>query len=209
MDEENAFRRRRGVYLLPNLFTTAGLFAGFYAIVAALGGHYEMAAVATFAAMVMDNLDGRIARLTHAECIPACSTTPRGYGIVRHRPALIMYIWSLASLGKLGWLAAFSDIPRERLCAWRGSIPKSASPTGATSGACKPGSGGACGECSMAQRRLWIPRRADAGSGLILTRHGPADGQQRPLSQLQEPGLQGPGAVRHGIPRVLIFVPLP
>jgi CDP-diacylglycerol--serine O-phosphatidyltransferase len=108
MDEENAFRRRRGVYLLPNLFTTAGLFAGFYAIVAALAGHYEMAAVATFAAMVMDNLDGRIARLTHTQSAfgvqydSLADMVSFGIG-----PALIMYIWSLASLGKLGWLAAF------------------------------------------------------------------------------------------------------
>lgn len=59
--------RRRGIYLLPNLFTTAGLFAGFYAIVAAMAGHFEPAAIAVFVAMIFDGLDGRIARLTHTE----------------------------------------------------------------------------------------------------------------------------------------------
>ena len=59
--------RRRGIYLLPNLFTTAGLFAGFYAIVAAIAGHFQPAAIAVFVAMIMDGLDGRIARLTHTE----------------------------------------------------------------------------------------------------------------------------------------------
>jgi CDP-diacylglycerol--serine O-phosphatidyltransferase len=108
MDEENAYRRRRGVYLLPNLFTTAGLFAGFYAIVAALSSHYEMAAVAIFAALVMDNLDGRIARLTHTQSAFGVQYDSLAdmvsFGIA---PALVVYSWSLLSLGKLGWLAAF------------------------------------------------------------------------------------------------------
>src|SRR4030065_1384651 len=59
--------RRRGIYLLPNLFTTAALFAGFYAIVQAMNGNFEQSAVAIFIAMVMDGLDGRVARLTHTQ----------------------------------------------------------------------------------------------------------------------------------------------
>ena len=60
-------KRRRGIYLLPNLFTTAGLFAGFYGIVSAMNSHFESAAIAVFVAMVMDGLDGRIARLTNTQ----------------------------------------------------------------------------------------------------------------------------------------------
>lgn len=100
--------RQRGIYLLPNLFTTAALFAGFYAIVAAMKGRFETAAIAIFVAMVADGLDGRVARLTN-------TSTPFGaqydslsdlaaFGIA---PALVLYSWSLGSLGKLGWLAAF------------------------------------------------------------------------------------------------------
>ncbi len=67
MDEEQQGPRRRGIYLLPNLFTTAGLFAGFFAIVAAMSNRYESAAIAIFIAMIMDGIDGRVARLTHTQ----------------------------------------------------------------------------------------------------------------------------------------------
>lgn len=101
-------RRRRGIYLLPNLLTTAGLFAGFYAIVAAMNGRFEAAAVAIFIAMLMDGVDGRIARLTNtqsafgAEYDSLADMVSFGLG-----PALVIYEWSLHGLGKLGWLAAF------------------------------------------------------------------------------------------------------
>lgn len=100
--------RRRGVYLLPNLFTTAALFAGFYAIVAAMKGHFETAAVAVFIAMVLDGLDGRVARMTNtmsdfgAEYDSLSDMVSFGLA-----PALVMYEWSLHSMGKIGWLAAF------------------------------------------------------------------------------------------------------
>jgi len=99
---------RRGIYLLPNLFTTAALFAGFYAIVAAIGGRYEAAAVAVFVAMVLDGVDGRVARMTNtqsafgAEYDSLCDMV--SFGVA---PALVAFEWSLHSLGKLGWLAAF------------------------------------------------------------------------------------------------------
>src|SRR3569623_739862 len=88
-------KRRRGIYLLPNLFTTAGLIAGFYAIVAATNYRFEAAAIAIFVAMIMDSLAGRIARLTN---------TQSDFGLA---PSLVMYEWALSSFGKLGWLAAF------------------------------------------------------------------------------------------------------
>lgn len=98
----------RGVYLLPNLLTTGALFAGFYAVVAAMKGYFDTAAIAIFVAMLADGLDGRVARLTNTQ-------TPFGaqydslsdmvaFGIA---PALVIYSWSLFYLGKLGWLAAF------------------------------------------------------------------------------------------------------
>jgi len=107
--------RRRGIYLLPNLFTTAGLFSGFYAIVAAIAGKFEPAAIAVFAAMVFDSLDGRVARWTHTE-----SAFGKEYDSLSDMvsfglaPALVMFEWSLHSMtdygsawGKVGWMGAF------------------------------------------------------------------------------------------------------
>ncbi len=98
----------RGIYLLPNLFTTAALFAGFYAIVAAMGGRFEAAAVAVFIAMILDGLDGRVARLTNTQSEFGAEydslSDMVSFGLA---PALVMYEWSLHSMGKLGWLAAF------------------------------------------------------------------------------------------------------
>jgi CDP-diacylglycerol--serine O-phosphatidyltransferase len=100
--------RSRGIYLLPNLFTTAGLFAGFYAIVASMGGRFEAAAVAIFVAMFTDSMDGRIARLTNTQSdfgVEYDSLSDMiAFGLA---PALVVYIWALSSLGKIGWLAAF------------------------------------------------------------------------------------------------------
>jgi CDP-diacylglycerol--serine O-phosphatidyltransferase len=106
--EHKEVKRGRGIYLLPNLFTTAALFAGFYAIVAAMNGRFEAAAVAIFIAMFMDGMDGRIARLTHTQSefgVQYDSLSDMiAFGLA---PALVMYVWALGSLGKLGWLAAF------------------------------------------------------------------------------------------------------
>ena len=100
--------RRRGIYLLPNLFTTAALFAGFYAIVAAMHSHFEAAAIAIYVAMFLDGMDGRIARLTNTQTdfgVQYDSLSDlASFGLA---PALVIYQWSLSSLGKLGWLAAF------------------------------------------------------------------------------------------------------
>ncbi|MFT4824666.1 MAG: CDP-diacylglycerol--serine O-phosphatidyltransferase [Halioglobus sp.] len=100
--------RRQGIYLLPNLFTTCGLFAGFYAIVAAFRGDFESAPIAVFVAMVFDGLDGRIARLTNTaskfgEEYDSLADMV-SFGVA---PALVMFSWGLGDLGKLGWSAAF------------------------------------------------------------------------------------------------------
>jgi CDP-diacylglycerol--serine O-phosphatidyltransferase len=101
-------RRRRGIYILPSLFTTANLFAGFYAIVQAMNGSFEFAPLAIFIAMILDALDGRIARLTHTESDFGAQYDSLvdmvSFGLA---PALVMYEWALSGMGKLGWLAAF------------------------------------------------------------------------------------------------------
>jgi CDP-diacylglycerol---serine O-phosphatidyltransferase len=101
-------KRRRGIYLLPNLFTTSALFCGFYAIIAAINSRYEAAAIAMFVAMVLDGMDGRIARMTNTQSdfgVQYDSLSDLiSFGLA---PALVMYQWSLYGLGKLGWLAAF------------------------------------------------------------------------------------------------------
>ena len=113
--EQTVKKRRRGIYLLPNLITTAGLFAGFYGIVAATQGKFEQAAVAIFIAMILDALDGRVARMTNTQSeFGAEYDSLADMGSFGLAPALVMYEWSLSSLvnvsfplGKLGWLAAF------------------------------------------------------------------------------------------------------
>lgn len=100
--------RRRGIYLLPNLFTIAGLFAGFYAIVTAMEGYFNYAAIAIFVAMIMDFFDGRVARLTNTQSAFGAELDSLSdmvsFGVA---PALVIYSWSLEGLGKLGWLASF------------------------------------------------------------------------------------------------------
>ena len=99
---------RKGVYILPNLFTTGSLFAGYYSIISVMNGRYETAAWFILVATVFDGLDGKVARMTN--------TTSRfgveydsladlvAFGVA---PGLLMYSWALTSFGKLGWLAAF------------------------------------------------------------------------------------------------------
>ncbi len=112
-DPVGGAKPRRGIYLLPNLFTTSALFAGFFAIIAALDGHFDKAAIATLTAMVFDGLDGRIARMTNtqsafgAEYDSLADMVSFGAG-----PALVVYLWSLKfapghGLGQLGWIVAF------------------------------------------------------------------------------------------------------
>src|SRR3989449_7867767 len=100
--------RRRGIYLLPNLFTTAALFAGFYAIVMAMNQRFDNSAVAIFVAMILDTLDGRVARMTHTQsAFGAEYDSLSDMVCFGAAPALVMYEWVLRDLGKLGWIAAF------------------------------------------------------------------------------------------------------
>jgi CDP-diacylglycerol---serine O-phosphatidyltransferase len=100
--------RRRGIYILPNLFTTAALFAGFYAIVEAMNGRFEYSSVAIFIAMVLDGLDGRVARLTRTQSAFGAEydslSDMVSFGAA---PALVIYEWALKGLGRWGWIAAF------------------------------------------------------------------------------------------------------
>jgi CDP-diacylglycerol--serine O-phosphatidyltransferase len=106
---------RKGIFLLPNMFTTAALFAGFYAIIAAMNGRFEIAAIAIFLAGLLDGLDGRVARMTNTQSAFGAEydslSDMVSFGVA---PALIVYLWSLVHLrevspfmGKVGWLAAF------------------------------------------------------------------------------------------------------
>ena len=101
-------KRRKGIYILPNLFTLAALFGGFYAMVMAIDGRFENAAIGIFCAMVLDSLDGRIARMTNTqsafgEQMDSLSDMV-SFGAA---PALIAYVWALSTLGRWGWIAAF------------------------------------------------------------------------------------------------------
>ena len=103
-----ARKRRKGLYILPNLFTLAALFGGFYAIVMAMNGRFDQAAIGVFCAMVLDSLDGRVARMTNTqsafgEQMDSLSDMV-SFGAA---PALIAYVWALTSLGRWGWIAAF------------------------------------------------------------------------------------------------------
>jgi CDP-diacylglycerol--serine O-phosphatidyltransferase len=101
-------QRRRGIYLLPNLFTTLNLFAGFYAIVQGMNHEFEKAAIAIFVAMVLDSLDGRVARMTRTQSAFGAEydslSDMVSFGAA---PALVMYEWALRDMGRIGWIAAF------------------------------------------------------------------------------------------------------
>ncbi|SNX28431.1 CDP-diacylglycerol--serine O-phosphatidyltransferase [Polynucleobacter meluiroseus] len=101
--------RNRGIYLLPNAFTTAALFSGFFAIVNAMNHQFEIAAIAIFASLVLDGMDGRIARMTNTQSAFGeqydSLADMVSFGVA---PALVAYEWALKDLGKWGWLAAFT-----------------------------------------------------------------------------------------------------
>src|SRR4051812_41026300 len=107
-DEVQPRKRRKGIYILPNLFTLAALFGGFYSIVMAMNARFDLAAMGVFAAMILDSLDGRVARMTNTqsafgEQMDSLSDMV-SFGAA---PALIAYEWSLKGLGRWGWIAAF------------------------------------------------------------------------------------------------------
>ncbi|MDT8399974.1 MAG: CDP-diacylglycerol--serine O-phosphatidyltransferase [Pseudomonadales bacterium] len=100
--------RRRGIFLLPNSLTTGALFAGFYAVIAGMGGDFKSASIAIVVAMVLDGLDGRVARLTNTQSAFGAEydslSDMLAFGVA---PALICFSWALSELGKLGWTASF------------------------------------------------------------------------------------------------------
>ncbi len=100
--------RRRGIYLLPNLFTTGALFAGFFAIVQGMNQRFDLAAIAIYVAALLDSLDGRVARLTRTQSAFGAEYDSLAdmvsFGAA---PALVIYEWALRGLGNLGWIAAF------------------------------------------------------------------------------------------------------
>lgn len=107
-EQESPKPRSRGIYLLPNLFTTGALFSGFYAVIASMNGHFENAAIAIFVAMVLDGLDGRVARMTNTSSAFGAEydslSDMVSFGVA---PSLVAFNWVLSDIGKLGWFAAF------------------------------------------------------------------------------------------------------
>ena len=107
--EEAPSRMRKGIYVLPNLFTLAALFGGFYAIVMAMNNRFDQAAMGVFCAMVLDSLDGRVARMTNTQSAFGEQMDSLAdmvsFGVA---PALVAYEWVLKDFGKWGWLAAFT-----------------------------------------------------------------------------------------------------
>ncbi len=101
-------KRRKGIYILPNLFTLAALFSGFYAIVMAINGRFDQSAMGVFSAMIFDSLDGRVARMTNTQSAFGEQMDSLAdmvsFGAA---PALIVYVWALKGLGRWGWIAAF------------------------------------------------------------------------------------------------------
>lgn len=101
-------RNFRGIYILPNLITTASLFAGFYAIIEAIHGNFEVAALAILVSLILDGLDGRVARMTHSSSNFGVQYDSLAdlvaFGVA---PALIVYFWALQPYGRYGWVAAF------------------------------------------------------------------------------------------------------
>ncbi|WP_311957162.1 CDP-diacylglycerol--serine O-phosphatidyltransferase [Halomonas garicola] len=100
--------RRKGIYLLPNLFTTSALFSGFFAVVAGINGDFSAAAIAIFIAMVLDGLDGRVARMTNTQSEFGAEydslADMLSFGMA---PALVAFTWILQDIGKPGWIVAF------------------------------------------------------------------------------------------------------
>lgn len=101
-------KTNRGIYLLPSILTTFGMFAGFYSIIASINGDFTLAAISIMVAMLWDTLDGRVARLTNTQSDFGAEYDSLAdlvsFGMA---PALLVYEWSLSDLGRIGWLAAF------------------------------------------------------------------------------------------------------
>ena len=193
--------RRRGIYLLPNLFTTAALFAGFYAIVQAMNVNFDQAAIAIFVAMVLDGIDGRVARLTRTQSAFGAEYDSLAdmvsFGAA---PALVMYEWALRDLGKFGWIAAFVYCAGAALRLARFNTLLEVADKRWFTGLPSPSA------AALVAGIVWIiddlgyrPRAAALGR---VGRHGvrgPDDGQQRALLELQDDQPEEERAVRRGV----------
>ena len=191
---EPARKRPRGIYLLPNLFTTAALFAGFYAVLAAAAGRFEAAALAVFAAMLLDGFDGRVARLTHTQTAFGAEydslSDMVAFGVA---PALVAYHWALGGLGKLGWLAAFVYTAAAALRLARFNTQAGTMDKRYFQGLPSPSA------AAIVAGAVWIgadqgvdPGRRGLAHGPGHGRRGPAHGQQLSLSvALKQLNLQG------------------
>ncbi|MBW2128156.1 MAG: CDP-diacylglycerol--serine O-phosphatidyltransferase [Deltaproteobacteria bacterium] len=124
--KRNRTSRRKGIYLLPNLFTSASLFGGFYAIIASMQDRYEAAAIAILVSALFDGLDGRVARFTHTTSdfgVEYDSLSDLiAFGVA---PGILAFKWALAPYGRLGWLAAFMYVICGALRLARFNIQKS------------------------------------------------------------------------------------
>lgn len=155
----------RGIYLLPNLVTTGAMFAGFYAIVASIGGRYTDAAIAVFIAAVLDGLDGRVARLTGTQTefgVQYDSLSDLiSFGLA---PALVMYTWSLSALaaygplwGKFGWASAFIYVACAALRLARFNTQVGVADKRYFQGLASPASAGVCMSFVWAVDKIGLP----------------------------------------------------
>ena len=108
MNDHSIEKRSKGIYILPNLFTSASLFSGFFAIIVAFNHDFILAAVCIYLAALMDTLDGRVARLTNTQSVFGAEYDALAdivsFGVA---PALIIYFWALKHLNQFGWAVAF------------------------------------------------------------------------------------------------------
>ena len=155
--------RAKGVYLLPNLITTGALFSGFYAIIAGMGGNFEAAAIAIFAAMILDGLDGRVARLTDTQSAFGVQydslSDMVSFGLA---PALVVFSWGLGPLGKLGWAAAFLYVACAALRLARFNTQVDTVDKGVFIGLASPTA------AAIVASMVWAGHDADVGSGLAF-----------------------------------------
>ena len=180
--------RRRGIFLLPNLLTTGALFAGFYAIVQAMNLRFDQASIAIFIAMVLDGLDGRVARLTRTQSAFGAEYDSLAdmvsFGAA---PALIVYEWSLKGMGKLGWIAAFVYVAGAALRLARFNTMLDVADKRWFTGIPSPAA------AALVAGFVWIvddynidPATLRWWAWVITVFAGPHDGQQHPLLQLQD-----------------------
>src|SRR5882672_8435399 len=183
--------RRRGIYLLPNIFTTAALFAGFYAIVMAMNQRFDNAAVAIFIAMILDTLDGRVARLTRTQsAFGAEYDSLSDMVCFGAAPALCIYEWALKELGRC---AASRALQHQHQRGRQALLP----------GAAQSRRGRARGRVPLAGERQQDSGerlRPAVGGGVHHALRRALDGEQRAVLQLQDDQSAAVGALHRHLP---------